>query len=112
MREPGKPGRPTSLWMVCESDAMSEIVGSHSPSVQEMAIGDELSLFDAATGTAIALNRTARDIWVLADGSSTVADVVATLAEAYQVGPTELEGDVRSTLEELTRAGVLVTAPT
>lgn len=90
---------------------MSEVVGAHAPSVEEMAVGDELSLFDTATGTAVALNQTARDTWVLADGVATLDEMVSTLANAYGVEPEDIAADVRAAVAELTRAGVLQPPP-
>ena len=83
-------------------------MGRHADSVSELALDDELSLFDAATGKALALNRTARDVWALADGARDVDDIVATLARAYAATPEVIAGEVRQTLERLTAAGVLV----
>lgn len=87
---------------------MSPTVGRPADTVSEIELGDELSLFDAATGTALALNRTARDVWALADGESDVDDIVATLAKAYGTDPDSIAADVHATVAELTAAGVLV----
>ncbi len=88
---------------------MSDRVGYHAKTVREMTLGDELSLFDAATGVAYALNRTARQVWELADGDCTVDDVVQALARLYGVTEMDIEDDVRNTLSELSSAGALVT---
>lgn len=90
---------------------MPDFLPEQAPTVREMALGDELSLFDTATGTALALNGTARDVWALVDGHSPVEDIVATLAASYRVDPARIDGDVRAAVAALTAAGVLI-APT
>jgi hypothetical protein len=87
---------------------MSESIGRQAPTVSGEELGEDLSLFDSATGTAVALNGTARDIWALVDGKASVDDVVATLAQAYRVEPGEIEGDVRAALERLVSEGFIV----
>jgi hypothetical protein len=37
-------------------------IGRRSDTVRQVELDDELTLFDTATGTALALNRTAREI--------------------------------------------------
>jgi len=73
-------------------------------------LGDDLSLFDSASGKAVALNGTARDIWELVDGEASVADVVATLGGAYRVEPEAIDKDVRETLDRLIAEGFIVPA--
>ena len=87
---------------------MSTTVGRPADGVSEIGLGDELSLFDAATGQALSLNRTASDLWALADGESTVDQVIATLAHAYGVAAAVVADDVTTALAALTDAGVLV----
>ena len=89
---------------------MSEPVGRQAPTVTGEELGDDLSLFDSASGKAVALNGTARDIWELVDGEASVADVVATLAAAYRVEPEAIEIDVRETLDRLIAEGFIVPA--
>ncbi|HEV7186467.1 MAG TPA: PqqD family protein [Blastococcus sp.] len=87
---------------------MSESAGRHATTVREQPLGDELSLFDAATGRALALNRTARDVWSLVDGEATSQQIVAALATAYAVEPEVIADDVALALGELRSAGVVV----
>lgn len=89
---------------------MSEPVGRQAPTVLSQELGDELSLFDPATGTAVSLNKTARGIWSLLDGTRTVDDIVANLAQAYRVEPSVIELEVRAALQQLVDAGVVVTS--
>lgn len=71
---------------------------------------DELSVFNAASGRALALNRTAADVLALADGSTSIGNVVRMLASAYDMEPEEIVADVRAAVDELTGAGVIVPA--
>ncbi len=88
---------------------MTEQVGRPVAGIREQTLGDDqLSLYDPATGRAVALNRTARDVWALADGASTIDEVVATLATAYGVPAAEIDGQVRETLAQMSAAGVIV----
>jgi hypothetical protein len=73
-----------------------------------MPLGDELSIFDAATGRAFALNRTAADVFALADGRTTLAEIVLILSRAYDAEPVEVAADVTPVVRELTEAGLLV----
>jgi len=87
---------------------METPVGRLADTLRVEELDDELTVFDTRTGTAVALNRTAADIVVLADGVSTVSDVVATLARSYAVDPSTIEQEVARVVEELTEAGILV----
>jgi len=82
-----------------------------SATVQELELDGELSLFDSATGTAIALNRTARDVWALVDGECEIDELVAILARAYGTSPEAIGSEVRATLDALSEAGVLLPSP-
>jgi len=87
---------------------MSDPVGHQAPTVSSEELGDDLSLFDSASGTAIALNGTARDIWSLVDGEASFDEIVATLARAYRVEPSAIEDDVRVALDRLVDAGFVI----
>lgn len=78
-----------------------------SPTVSAMPLGEELSVFDAATGRALVLNRTAADVFALADGHLTSAQIRASLATAYGVEATAIANDVDAGIGQLVAAGVL-----
>lgn len=82
-------------------------VGRPPPGLSEVDLDGETSLFDPRTGQAFALNRTASDIWALADGTSTIEDLVDVLARAYAVAPEQIRDDVVATVDALEQAGVL-----
>lgn len=83
-------------------------VGRLAHSIRIIELGDELSVFNATTGVAVALNRTAADVLALAHGTSTVGEIVGTLARAYGVAPADIEAEVRAVIAQLTEAGVLM----
>jgi len=87
---------------------MDTPVGRLADTVRVEELDDELTLFDVRTGTAVALNRTAADILALADGVTTVPEVVATLARNYAVEPSAIADEVLGVVQELTAAGILV----
>jgi hypothetical protein len=62
-----------------------ESVVAVSPAVSLLPLGDELTLFDRERGHTLALNRTAADVLALADGTSTVAEIGASMAAAYDI---------------------------
>lgn len=89
---------------------MSELVapvGHMADSVGVIPLDDELSVFDSSTGAALALNRTAADVLSFADGSTSLGEVIRTLAEAYQVDAERIVDDVRAAVDQLTDAGVI-----
>lgn len=84
------------------------MVGAPAPTVSTMPLGDELSIFDSATGRAFALNRTAADVFALADGRTTMTEIVGILSRAYDAEPADVAADVALVVRELTEAGLLV----
>ena len=87
---------------------MDETLGVPAPDVSTMELGDELSVFHAGTGTALTLNRTASDVFALADGDTTVPEAVSILARAYGVPAEGIADDVAAAVRLLREAGVLV----
>lgn len=84
------------------------IVGRLADSVRVRELDDELSVFDTTTGTALALNRTAADVLAFADGTTSVGELVRTLAQAYQVEPDDIVDDVHGVVAQLADAGVII----
>lgn len=85
-------------------------VGSPRPGLRIMEMGEDVSVFDPATGQAVALNRTAADVFALADGTTPVAQIAQTLATAYDTTPEAITADVAAAVGSLTEAGVLLPA--
>ena len=94
--------------MNCVDDAL----GVPAPTVSTLELGDELTAFDSATGTALTLNRTASDLFALADGQTTVSEAAEVLARAYGVAPADIADDVMGAVRELRTAGFLVASDT
>jgi hypothetical protein len=86
---------------------MTNRVGPPRPHVIETEIGDEISLYDPTTERVMVLNTTASDVWRLADGEHTVAELVDLLARAYQVDPGSIREDVRRAVDRLAEEGLL-----
>ena len=84
------------------------MAGAPAPSVRSLPLGDELSVFDSATGRAFALNRTAADVFALADGRATVAEIAQVLSRAYDAEPSGIARDVTLVVRHLTEAGLLM----
>jgi hypothetical protein len=87
---------------------VDEFLGVPSADVSTMPLGDELTVFDASTGTALVLNRTAADVFALADGRTPVSEAVTVLARAYGVEREDIAAEVADTVGALRAAGVLV----
>lgn len=87
---------------------LPETVLSLSPSVSVLPLGDELSVFDAATGQTLALNRTAADILALVDGHTTIAQLASQLARSYPLAPDELVTAVSELADTLLARGTVL----
>ncbi len=53
------------------------------------------------------LNPVANDIWLMLDGKHTVADIVSSLEETYDVNRATLAGDINRMLDELQAEGLI-----
>jgi hypothetical protein len=94
---------------------MTELVGPDTvlavaSGVRTMPLGDELTVFDASTGRALALNRTAADIFALVDGSTTVREICQVLGHHHHVALARIQDAVTATAEALVRQGAVTTA--
>jgi hypothetical protein len=85
----------------------SSLVGPPATTVREAEIDGSISIYDPRSQRVAVLNGTASDIWRLADGEHTLADVVNLLARAYSVDAEAIRADVERTLGELRAAGLL-----
>jgi hypothetical protein len=90
-----------------QTDPRMDVVLTVSPGVTSLPLGDELTVFDPASGRALALNSTAADAFALVDGLATVADIARSLAAAYGRGLDEIVDDVAGLLERLRGEGAL-----
>jgi PqqD family protein of HPr-rel-A system len=69
--------------------------------------GDENAVFDPATGGLHLLNETARAIWELCDGQTTLEEMVVAICEVSGLHADVVTEDVRRTLVEFERLGIL-----
>ena len=70
-------------------------------------MGEDVLLYCAAALKTIYLNETAAAVWALCDGEHSVRQIADKLAAAYRENVVELQGDVRTTLDQLLREGAL-----
>ena len=69
--------------------------------------GDEIAVYDPATGTLVQLNATAFAIWQACDGKTAVDEIVDALAELTGLDVEILSHEVEVTVDDLTRRGLL-----
>lgn len=79
----------------------------HHPEVTTVELDDEAVLYDERTGVAHVLNGTAAVVWSCFDGSVSLGELVAELAEAYAVPAATIEEDVLSLARRLGGQGLL-----
>jgi pyrroloquinoline quinone biosynthesis protein D len=70
-------------------------------------LGDEHLFYDGEGDRLHVLNGTARDIYGLCDGSRTLQEIARAIVEKYGVDETLALEDVRSTIDELMKIGVV-----
>ena len=83
--------------------ALAKAVGRFS----ETAIDDEIVVMSLVNGDFFSLTGTARDIWVLIDGTHDRAAIITVLAERYGVAGDAIDGEVDAFLAQLGEAGLL-----
>lgn len=71
----------------------------------------EAVIYDEATADLHHLNPTATLVLWLCDGSATIAESVAEMAEAYGVPASDIEAEIRGVVDEFGRRGLLQGAP-
>ncbi len=83
------------------------LVGPRAPGVLEQAVDDDLIVFNPANEGYFTLNRSAREVWELADGTDTASGIAATLAQRYGVDAGELHADVAEIIASFREAGLV-----
>ena len=71
----------------------------HRPGLIHYDVLDEMVVYYPGGAQAASLNDSARAIWALCDGTRTVDDICADLAQEANLSPTQLRGDVKNALE-------------
>jgi len=77
----------------------------------EYGVGGELVLCEPNVEQVHFLNATAAAIWLLCDGRHTEAEIAAELAALFNLEVPSVESDVRETLVDFLRTGLLVAPP-
>ncbi len=94
-----------------EAEVSQDIPLTFSPhkkaGVMAQQVLDEMVLYDGNTEMGYSLNASARSIWDLCDGSRTLATICDAIAEELEIEPTMLHSDVRTTVSELLKLGLL-----
>jgi hypothetical protein len=70
-------------------------------------VDGEMVILDREGGLIHQLNRTARYIWDLCDGRSTLVEISQELVEAFDVNPKTAADDVAAVVEQLGRLNLL-----
>jgi hypothetical protein len=73
-------------------------------------LGEDVCLY-RANDEVLVLNHSAADVWRLCDGESSVTEIVAILARAYEMAPDDLRPDVQGVVTDLTERGYLASVP-
>lgn len=75
--------------------------------VQTVELDGDISLYDPTSNNAVSLNATASAIWTLLDGESRCEEVIAALAERFDVDEKDIADDVVRTIAELRSLGLV-----
>jgi hypothetical protein len=79
--------------------------------VSALPLHDELVLYDGRSGQTYVLNQTGAYVWNLCDGARTLQMIIRATAIAHGVDEWQASADVRTFVDELRRADLLVIAP-
>ncbi len=77
------------------------------PDVEVSEVGPGHVLVDRASGDAHVINDTALALWELCDGRTARAEMVDAICELFSAPRDRVDGDVRATLDEFERLGLL-----
>lgn len=75
--------------------------------MMEQAVDDELILFNPATETYFTLNRSAREVWELADGTRSLDEIARDLGSRYGMSAESLRDDVTTIVDGFVEAGLI-----
>lgn len=94
---------PVDVSMVTET-----FVASARPEVVQAEVDGEIVLYDDRARVMHRLSPTAGQVWRCLDGSGSLADIAADLADVYQVDQGQILADVVTTARQFGSAGLLV----
>jgi PqqD family protein of HPr-rel-A system len=78
-----------------------------NPDVIETDLGEELILLDPRTQEMFSLNATGRAVWRALPAPDEAA-IAAAVAESFDISPARAEADVRTLLQQLAEAGLVL----
>jgi hypothetical protein len=81
-----------------------------APTVREMEIDGDITLFHTETQEALVLNPTAGDVWRLLDGERDVSQIVELLSRAYAEDAETVRAGVEAALAQFRQHDVLESA--
>lgn len=82
-------------------------IGPATPGVTEVELDGQVCLYSPAGEQVVVLNGTASDVWRLADGEHTLAQLVDLLAGVYGCDPQSIADDVRAAVHAFRQAQLL-----
>lgn len=83
-------------------------IATARPDVVQVEIDGEIVLYDDSAKVMHRLNPIAGQVWRCLDGSGSLAEVAADLADVYQADPGQVLTDVVATARQFGSAGLLV----
>ena len=89
------------------ADGFVGFVGPHASGVLEQAVDDDLIVYSPSSERYFTLNRTAREVWAMADGTRTVDGIAEELAGRYGVEPSIVKADIAEIVRGFVEADLL-----
>jgi coenzyme PQQ synthesis protein D (PqqD) len=86
---------------------MSADIPERSTSMAWQVIDGEMVLLDIDGRELLGLNEVGARVWELADGTRTVAEIIAAVEREFDVGIDEAAADVRRFVDELASCGAV-----
>ena len=90
---------------------MNEKYVARSKTIASRILGDETAIMSAVDSTLFILNEVATEIWLAADGKTSLSDIVkCRICEEFEVNPEQAYSDAEEFVDALARHGILQTA--
>jgi hypothetical protein len=83
------------------------VVGPPRRHILETEVDGDVTLYDPESERVTVLNGSASDVWRLADGGHTLAEVIELLAKAYQTEANSISDEVEQTVRRFADAGLI-----
>jgi hypothetical protein len=84
-----------------------ELVARARPDVVQVEIDGEIVLYDDSAKVMHRLSPTAGQVWRCLDGSGSLADIAADIADVYQMDAEDVLNDIIATVDQFESAGLL-----